>query len=160
MADATFGEREQRHRRRREGGKADPDPAHTRMVAAEQRSERLDQDVGDEQRVARRDELLRASLGLLGMGATVSEAPEDDEGGKRLDQAVAAEADQRDRARGDPGADRDPELDRVPGVAAPGEQPRPADEPRALVLVEWRWPFRRNSPRAASGVSWIRPPRS
>ena len=63
----------------------------------------------------------------LRVRAALGEAPEDDEPGERLDQAVGAEADQRDRACCDPGADRNPELDCVPGVAAPGEQPRPAN---------------------------------
>ena len=66
-----------------------------------------------------------------------------------FDQAVGAEADQRDRAGGDAGAERDRELDDVPGVPAPGQQARSALKPSALSVTdprkrragldEWQW---------------------
>jgi hypothetical protein len=39
----------------------------------------------------------------------------------RLDQAVGPEADQRDRTRDDPGADRDSSLDAVPAEPDPSQ---------------------------------------
>ena len=103
-------------------------------------------DVGREQEEARRDELLRAPLGRMRSHAPAGEEPEDDEARDRLDQAVGAEPDERDRARRDPGADRDGELDDVVRDPAPREQPRPPLEPRPL-----------DAP-AASGAICIRPP--
>ena len=47
-------------------------------------------------------------------------------------KAVCAETDQGDRRRRDSGADRDRELDEVPGDPAPGEKTRPVDEAIAL----------------------------
>jgi hypothetical protein len=55
--------------------------------------------------------------------ASAGEEPDDHEAGEALDEAVDAEADQRDRAGPDARGDRDRELDQVPGVAGPREQP-------------------------------------
>src|SRR5204863_8367545 len=68
---------------------------------------------------------LGPALGRLRVKAAAGEQPYDDEAGERLDQAVCAEADQRDRARGDSRAEGDPELDDVPADPAPSEQSRP-----------------------------------
>ena len=97
-ADAALGECEQRHGRCREGGEADPDPARPRVMCAEQRSERLDEDVGDEQRVARRDELLGAALGSVRADPASAEQPDDHARSEHFDHAVDSEADQRHRA--------------------------------------------------------------
>ena len=50
-----------------------------------------------------------------GVEPPTREEPEDDEPSQRLDQRVGSEADQGDRARSDPGDERDQELDEVPG---------------------------------------------
>ena len=57
----------------------------------------------------------------MGGAAAAAEQPDHHPCGGDLDQAVEPEADERHRAGGDAGADRDRELDGVPGVAGPGE---------------------------------------
>src|ERR1700694_1169086 len=102
------------------------------MMAARQVADALDGDVGREDEVRRGDQALRQLLGALGAAASAREQPDDHEPGERLDQAVRAEADQRDGAGRDSGAERDPELAEVPGVAAPGQRLRLALELRPL----------------------------
>jgi hypothetical protein len=114
------------------------------MIAADERAQRLDRDVGGEREVARRDQLLRAPLGTLGVRPAGGEAPEDDEAGRRLDQRVEAEADERDRRRRDPRSGGDRKFDHVPCVAAPGKQPRTPHELRPLRRKRDRpWPEQR-----------------
>src|SRR5882724_3766973 len=138
MTDEPLRPREQRHRRRSERGETDPDPARGRMMAADQRPRRLDNDVGSKERVARCDELLRAPLSPLRPKPASREKPDDYEPGGRLDQAVGPKADQSDRARGYAGADGDRELDQVPRVAAPGEQLGATDKPLPLPRLRRR----------------------
>src|SRR5919198_2253261 len=114
MADATLRASEQWHRRRGDGSQADPAPASSRTARTEQRSYRLDTDVGGQDEEAGGDELLRAALGTLRARPTGAEPPDDDRAGDRFDQAVEAEADQRDRRSGHARADRHSELERVP----------------------------------------------
>jgi hypothetical protein len=118
MAHTPLRPREQRHRRRSKSGKTDPHPAGGRMIAADQRPRRLDHDIGNKQRVARRDELLGAPLGPLRTKPPSREKPYDNQPRGCLDQAVGAKANQSDRAGSYAGADRDCELDQMPGVAA------------------------------------------
>src|SRR2546423_5360462 len=61
-ADAALPGRQQRHRRRCEGGEADPEPARVRLVAADQRAQRLDADVGGEDEEGDGEQLLGAPL--------------------------------------------------------------------------------------------------
>ena len=84
--DAALGPREERHRRRGEGRKTDPDPAHVGMLTAEQCPRRLDQDVGDEDRVARGYELLRATFRLSRARTPRGKQPDDYESGQSFDQ--------------------------------------------------------------------------
>ena len=99
-------------------------------------------DVGGEHEEAHRDQLLCAALGPRRAEPGAGEQPDDDEARERLDQAVRAEADQRDRAGGEPRGDRDRELDDVPGDPDPGEQARAAlegarDAGRAVSVTGW-----------------------
>jgi hypothetical protein len=102
------------------------------VLAAGERPDRLDRDVGGEHKEARGDQLLSPTLSCGRANASAGEEPEHDEAGERLDQRVSAEADKRDRAGRDPGAQRNRELDEVIGDPAPGEQSRLALEPLAL----------------------------
>jgi hypothetical protein len=70
-------------------------------------SDRLDSDVDDQDEVAESDELLRPTLGNIGVCPARAEPPEDDEPCERLDQAVCPEPDQRDRGGSDARADRE-----------------------------------------------------
>src|SRR3954471_13781235 len=88
-------------------------------MAAGERAYGLDGDVRREHVEADRDQPLRAALGVAGRGPRRRKAPEDDEAGDGLDQRVGAEADQRDRRRGQAGADRDRGLHDVPADAEP-----------------------------------------
>ena len=74
----------------------------------------------------------RAPLGGVRATPLACEQPKHDNPGERLDQAVRSETDQRDRARGKSGGERDCELDHVPADTAPGKQPRSPLEPRSL----------------------------
>ena len=103
------------------------------MVGVHQRPQGLGDDVAGQQQERRRDEPLGAALGRGGGGARAREAPEQDPAGRRLDDAVRAEADQRDGRRSRAGGDRHGGLDGVPGDAGPGQQLRSPDEPRAPV---------------------------
>jgi hypothetical protein len=98
------------------------------MVAACECADRLDPDVDGEHEERDRDQDLSATLRAVRAAAGAGEEPYDDEPGEGFDEAVRAEADQCDRARGDPRADRDRELDDVPGDATPGKHPRAALE--------------------------------
>ena len=138
LPDAALEPGEERHRRRGDGGEPDADPARSRLVAGGERASGLDCDIRGEDEEARGDQLLGASFGLVGADAPAGEEPDDDQPGERFDQAVGAEADQRDRAGGDAGEDGDRELDGVPGDAAPGEPSRRALESRALTRREPR----------------------
>ena len=102
------------------------------MVAAGEGDGRVDGDVCGEQPERDRDQLLRAPLGVLGVGAGGGEAPQHDDPGERLDQRVGAERDQRDRTGDGACADRDSGLDAVPDQAAAGEETRPGLEPLAI----------------------------
>jgi hypothetical protein len=90
VADTTFGECEQRHRRRGEGGKADPDPARARVAAASERVRRLDEDEGDQEEVGGGDELLGAALVRVAAAQPVQ--PDDHETCRELDKRVEREA--------------------------------------------------------------------
>src|SRR5207237_7437196 len=76
----------------------------------------------------------RSPLRDRGLETVAREQPDDDEAGDAFDQAVGAEADQRDRAGADSCAERDGELDQVPAVAAPREQARAPLQ--ALTVIE------------------------
>ena len=102
------------------------------MVGGEQVTRRLDSNVGDEQQIAGRDQLLRTPLGRLRRPAAAAEQPHDHARGENLDCAIDPEPDQRDRPGDDAGADREGELDHVPAVTDPGKQPRPPLEPGTL----------------------------
>ena len=118
MPDAPLRAREQRHRRRGEGGEADPDPARRPDGAPPSRSrDRLDADVGGEHEVARGDQLLRTPLGALGVEPRPPvKSQMITKPAARLDQAVGAEPDRarssrprcprRSRSRTRPGASR------------------------------------------------------
>ena len=121
----------QRHRRRGERREPDPDPRHAGLVATQNVAPRREHDVGGEDEVTRGDELLRVSLGRVRVQARTREQPHDHEARESLDQAVRAEPDQRDRTGGQPGADRDGELDQVPAVPNPRKEPRPSLPERA-----------------------------
>lgn len=110
-------------------------------MRAEEVAGRLDTDVEDEECVACGDQLLRASLRKIGGAAAAAEQPDDDAAGERLDDGVDAEADQRDRAGRDAGAERDRELDDMPGVAAPGQQLGAPLERRPLLWRAWEPPL-------------------
>jgi hypothetical protein len=92
---------------------------------------RLEPDVRGQHDERCRDQLLGPALGRAGGGARVRHQPENDDARRRLDQAVDAEADQRDGARHHACRDSDRRLDQVPAEADPGEAARPAHEPRA-----------------------------
>src|SRR5439155_13683456 len=117
---------------RSECGQADPEPACARLVAVEQAAQRLDADVGGQDEEAECNQLLRAALGPLGADPGAAKEPEDDQAGDCLDQAVCAEADQRDRAGGEPRNERDSELEHGIGDSAPGKKARPTLEVEAL----------------------------
>jgi hypothetical protein len=85
--------------------------------------------------------------------AAAAEQPDDHTAGERLDHAVDPKADQRDRAGGDAGADRDRELDHMPSVPAPGEHPRPPLEPRPLRRRRTRQAPLQLDSRAHAGTS-------
>jgi hypothetical protein len=75
-------------------------------------------------------------------------------------QAVQPEADERDRAGGDPGGERDRELDQMPAVPDPGEQLRPLLQTRAVLRCESR-PLAEHSELAArSRVRQLDQPRA
>ena len=74
------------------------------------------------------DEPLGALLGGVREDALPREAPDDDHAGEALDRRVQPEADERDRAGDDPGADRHRALDRHPRQRQPREQPHPAGQ--------------------------------
>ena len=122
---------------------ASPTPTQldTRMVAAHQRSHRLDADVRGEDEEAAGDELLRAAFSTRGSDARARKEPQHDEPCERLDQRVGTESDERDRAGGDTGAERDPELHDVPADSAPGEQPRRPLELGAPLQILHRYPW-------------------
>ena len=105
------------------------------MVRPEEGPYRLDADVGREDEEADCHKLLRPPLGGLGVTPSHAEAPHDDEPGERLDQAVEAEADQRDGRRRDARGDSDGELHEVPRVAAPSEQPRATHKASSLIRI-------------------------
>src|SRR5438128_1200570 len=116
--------REQRHCRRSESGKPDPEPTCTRLVATGERADRLDADIGSQDEEARCNQLLRTALRTLGADARTREQPEHYKAGKRLDQAVRTETDQRDGACRNSGNERDSELHEVVANPAPCEQSR------------------------------------
>ena len=130
--DVGFGAGEQRHRDQRDDREADPDRAAAGVIAAGEGDGRVDGDVCGEQPEGDRDELLGASLGVLGVGAGVVEAPEDDDPGERFDQRVRAERDQCDRPGDDAGADRDGGLDAVPREPEAREEAGAGLEPSPL----------------------------
>jgi hypothetical protein len=112
LADAALGAREQRHSQRGECRQADPDPACLGVVAADQVSARLNSDVDGKHEEGARDQLLGTALGPLAIAdSPPREQPHDHGTGGHLDQAVQAEADQRDRTGRDTGNDGDRELD-------------------------------------------------
>src|SRR5439155_23260837 len=100
-------------------------------MSADEVANGLGREVRGEYEEARGDRPLRTSLGGLGLEAAPSEQPDDHEAGEGLDQAVGSEADERDRARCDARADRDPELDEMPGDPAPSEEPGSSLQPGA-----------------------------
>ena len=130
--DVGFGAGEQRHRDQRDDREADPDRAAAGVIAAGEGDGRVDGDVCGKQPEGDRDELLGASLGVLGVGAGVVEAPEDDDPGERFDQRVRAERDQCDRPGGDAGADRDGGLNAVPREPEAREEAGAGLEPSPL----------------------------
>jgi hypothetical protein len=73
------------------------------MVPVDERPDGLDGDIGREDEVARGDELLRPTLRRLGHQPRTREQPDDHETGERLNQAVEAKPDERDRPGRDPG---------------------------------------------------------
>lgn len=102
------------------------------MSAVNECSDGLDSDVGDEDEIADRDQLLRSTFGGVRVCASRTEAPQNDEAGDALDEAVEPEPDQRDRRGSDARTDGDRKLSQMPCIPAPREQPRPADEDLSL----------------------------
>ena len=103
------------------------------MVGGEQVTRRLDSNVGDEQQIAGRDQLLRTPLGRLRRPAAAAEQPHDHARGENLDCAIDPEPDQRDRSGSDTGDNGDRELDHVPRVSAQRKQSCAPLEALALV---------------------------
>jgi hypothetical protein len=62
----ALGTREERHRRRRDSGKADANPACPWVIACDESADRLRPDVRGEHEEACGDELLRPAFGRLG----------------------------------------------------------------------------------------------
>jgi hypothetical protein len=92
------------------------------MVRAEERPHGLDPYVRRKDEETGGDKLLRPTLGRFGIAPASGEPPNDDEAGQRLDEAVEAEADQRNGRRRDPRRERDREFHDVPAVAAPRKE--------------------------------------
>ena len=113
------------------------------MVAERQVADRLDTHVPGEHEIASGDKLLRSTLRRVGLQARAGKEPDDHEARKPLDEAVCAEADQRDRARGNTGANGDAELDQMPRVAAPRERSRTPLQPGAIRRRHCRRPPQR-----------------
>ena len=65
-------------------------------MAAGQRADRLDTDIGGEDEEGNGDQLLGSSLRPVRAEARAGEQPQDDKTRDRLDQRVGAEADQGD----------------------------------------------------------------
>ena len=103
-----------------------------RLMAAGQRADRLDTDIGCEDEEGNGDQLLGSSLRRVRAKARAGEQPQDDKTRDRLDQRVGAEADQGDRARGKTGADGDRGLKNVVANAAPRQPARLMLEPSPL----------------------------
>jgi len=101
-------------------------------MAAGQRADRLDTDIGGEDEEGNGDQLLGSSLRPVRAEARTGEQPQDDKTRDRLDQRVGAEADQGDRARGKTGADGNRGLKDVVADAAPRQRARLMLEPSPL----------------------------
>ena len=85
-------------------------------------------DVYGEQHERGGDQLLRATLCSLRSRAPSRHQPQHHDAGSRLDQAVGAEADERDRPRDDARAQRNSGLDQMPTEAEACKQPRTPDQ--------------------------------
>jgi hypothetical protein len=104
--------RQPEHGPDRDCGQYDADRARVRPVLRGERPDRLERDVGGEDRERDADQALRSALDLLdpflvcaaaGLGP---EAPKEDRAGDRLDEAVDAEADEGDAPGGETGTAR------------------------------------------------------
>jgi len=75
---------------------------------------------------------LRSAFGQLRANPRTSEQPDDYQPGETLDQRVSAKTNKRDRPSHDAGTDRNCELDEMPTVATPGQEPRAPLKPLSL----------------------------
>src|SRR2546423_901549 len=112
-----------RRARQRGGGEAPGGEAAGARLAGAHRGEKA----------ARPDEPWALPLRQRGTAAAPGEAPDDHEPREGLDERVHAEADERRRGGCNPGCEGDGELDDVPGVGSPGEQPCPPGEHGEIV---------------------------
>src|SRR5712692_1792160 len=111
-----------------EAGESNARPAHLRTTPPREGPCRVDDDVGSQQEEAHSYQLLGTTLRRRRVAPLTAEAPDDHEACERLDEGVRTEADQRGRRGGDPEGHSQRELDDVPGIGTPGEQPCPRHE--------------------------------
>ena len=108
------------------------------MVSCNQRPHCLNADVDGDREEARTDQPLRPALSRLRCFAPSGEAPQDNDTGSALDDAVRPEADQRNRARREPGEQGDRGLDQVPTEPQCGQKARSADKRSAVGSGRYR----------------------
>ena len=132
MTYPTLRQSQERHRECRERGQSDPNPTWGWLMPSDETTGHLDTDVCGENVEADRNQLLRTPLSPLGPDARAGEKPDDHESGKRLDEGVEAESDERDGRGDDSRAERDTEFDEVPGDPTPGKPTRLPLKSRAI----------------------------
>lgn len=104
LARVGLGSRQPEHDRERDDRQSDPDGTRVRPILGDERPDRLERDIGREDREGHRDEARGASLDrrdpylIRAPDSLRAEPPDQDRPGDALDEAVNPEADEGDAA--------------------------------------------------------------